>query len=128
VDTVEDLPEMASIDDSYIVVDNEHLYIWDGGVWVDNGLIQITGQGCSGQPIDFESPIDGGPPTSGIDRRGKDFVSIQKIQKEPIMPMMFRTSVLNALNKNQVIDSVEQQESVSFNITWAEGSGEGKND
>jgi hypothetical protein len=64
-----------------------------------------------------------GQTTIGIDRRGKDLVSMQE---ETIMPMTFRTSMLNALNKNNVVDAINQQESVSFNITWAEGSEEGK--
>lgn len=66
-----------------------------------------------------------GQATIGIDRRGKDLVSSQE---ETVVPMTFRTSVLNALNKNQVVDAINQQESVSFNITWAEGSEEGKYD
>lgn len=103
------------------------------GDWTNQPYVQST---WTQPPFDFTSPVDGGPPISGIDRRGKDLVSIQT-EVESIMPMTFRTSVLNAINKNQVInssdksqiiDSAEQQESVSFNITWAEGSKEGKND
>jgi hypothetical protein len=77
-------------------------------------------------PFDFAAPSGGGPPTTGIDRRGKDLVSISL--PESSMSMDFRTSVLNTLNKNQVVDSISQQESVSFSIEWAEGSEEGKND
>ena len=82
--------------------------------------IQTTG---TRPPFDYETPAGGGPPTDGLDRRGKDLVSITQ---EVVMPMALRTSVLNALNNgNQVVETINQQESITFSIEWAEGS-EGK--
>jgi hypothetical protein len=54
-----------------------------------------------------------------VDRRGKD---IYTIEEETGTPMALTASMLN--NKDNVVDTINQQESVSFEIEWADGNTE----
>jgi hypothetical protein len=73
--------------------------------------------------FDFTAPIGGGPPTTGIDRRGKDLVEIQIDTITPT-PMAARASILNSAKKNQMLDNITQTESVSYEIEWREEKNE----
>lgn len=69
----------------------------------------------------FESPVGGGPPQDGYRRTGADIVTIDT---EVVMPMYLRALALNSVNKNQVVEAINQEESISFSIEWSDGSKE----
>ncbi len=67
----------------------------------------------------FETPAIGGPPTDGVDRRGKDIINYEV---DYSTPMTLRASILNSANRSQPIDTIAQDESITFNIEYADGT------
>lgn len=61
------------------------------------------------------------PPVPGhtfdmIDRRGNEVI---EVNTETSTPMMFRAASLNAAKGNEVIETTEQEEAITFEIEWA---------
>jgi len=63
-------------------------------------------------------PVGPGYAFDFVDRRGKDIV-VNTV--ETGTSMAFKAAMLNAANKNEIADTIQQSEEVSFNIEWASG-------
>jgi len=53
-----------------------------------------------------------------VDRRGKDII-VNTV--ETAAPMAFKAAMLNAANKDEIVETIQQSEDISFNIEWASG-------
>jgi hypothetical protein len=80
VATAADLPADASEGDAYIVTATGHLHVWDGGAWIDTGLVQgppgadgalagyeiVTGAAVAIAGDDFEVSATAGCPAAKV--------------------------------------------------------------
>ena len=132
----DDMIEIDEFKENYLVLIDSNYYSIseiDGSAITLSGLMQDWETLSSGGTIvtydiwkfskngsdipEREYPPVAAASFDSIDRRGNEVI---EVNTDTSTPMMFRAETLNAAKSNEVIETTEQEEAITFQIEWTE--------